>query len=115
MLLTVRRERSQLASGRQGLDAVPGPARDRLDRERWVHATDRREHRAVANPQVAVVPRPAVRIHDARPGIVAHPGATVHVAGVVLLLPDLGRVDRPQRLAHEAERMLDDPLVVVAP
>ena len=37
------------------------------------------------------------------------------MTGIVILGPEIPGVDGAQRLAHEFERMIDQPLVVVAP
>ena len=59
--------------------------------------------------------RAAVRIDDAGARVVAHARGAVEVAGVVVLRPDIARVDRLQRLGHEFQRMIDEALVLVAP
>ena len=73
------------------------------------------KHRAVADPQIRDVPAAAVGVDHARRRVVAHARGAVHVAGVVGLLPDVGAVDRLQRLRHELQRVPDQRLVVVAP
>ena len=85
---------SKFAARRHGLDAIGSAAGDRLDRERRIDAADRRKDRAVANPQVGDVPGAAVGIDDAGARVVAHARGTVEVTGVILLRPDIVRVNR---------------------
>jgi hypothetical protein len=58
---------------------------------------------------------PTVGIDHALARAAAHSRRAVHVAGVVGLAPDVGRVNGLQRLGHEVQRMVDQPSVVVAP
>src|SRR5436305_13371654 len=90
--------------------SIRRPAGDRLDRERWVRPAHRREHRAVADPEVRNVPTAAVGVDDALVRIGAHPGCSVEMAGVVVLDPEILGIDSLQRASHEFQRMIDQPL-----
>ena len=90
-------------------------ARDGLYGERGVYATDGRENRPVADPEIWNVPAATIRIHDAIGWIAAHSRRSVEVAGVVVLRPQIPYVGGSQRPDHEFQRMIDQTLVIVAP
>src|SRR3569833_487389 len=104
----------QLCAPGQLPDAVGGAAGNRLDGERGTDPADRWKHGAVADPQIGDVPGAAVRVDHAAARVIAHARGAVQMTGIIRLVPDLGGVNRLKRLSHKAQRVSDQPLVVVA-